>query len=235
MQEAFNESEMQNMVLFKDALMLILNKPSGIACHQGPSKTDFLERYFHHLKYGLPRDPALAHRLDRDTSGCLILGRHRKALVKLGKLFSQSKISKKYWAICEGIPEQNEGVINAPLLKINTKRGWRIVVDEKGQQAITNYKVLIKKNNHCLIEASPQTGRTHQIRIHLKHISCPIIGDPFYNNNTNEEDGNLNLHARSVEVPLYPNRNPIFVECAIPEHFENKLKKFGLLPITHID
>ncbi len=223
-----NEAEIQSRVLYRDGLMLVLDKPAGIACHEGPSKEKALEEDFKYLQYGLPRPPALAHRLDRDTSGCLVLGRHRKALMKLGKLFSQGKIEKKYWAVCNGIPEAKEGVINAPLLKVNTKRGWRIVIDPTGQESVTEYKVIAEKDGLCWIEASPLTGRTHQIRIHLKSIGAPIIGDPFYGKNSDDNGGEiLHLHARSVSVPIYKNRDAVHVEAHPPEHMISKLKALG--------
>lgn len=238
-----NEKEIQDLVLYRDGLLLVLNKPAGIACHQGPSGADFLEKYFDHLQYGLPGPPSLAHRLDRDTSGCLVLGRHRKALAKLGKLFSQNMIKKKYWAVCHGRPKQDSGRISAPLLKVNTKRGWRIVVDdEKGQESITDYKLLgyDEKSNLSWIEASPQTGRTHQIRIHLKYIGCQIIGDPFYGSHRKDDeiieaksltpnpDGELlHLHARSIEIPISENKEPVKVECAPPQHMLKRLEMLG--------
>ncbi len=238
-----NEQQINSLLLYRDGLILVLDKPAGIACHQGPSGGDYIEKYFNHLQFGLPNPPSLAHRLDRDTSGCLVLGRHRKALAKLGKLFSSNQIKKKYWAICHGKPENPEGTINAALLKVNTKRGWRIVIDnEKGQESITDYKLLgyDPATNLSWIEAAPQTGRTHQIRIHLKHLGCPIVGDPFYNHHrrddeiikagTIESEGEeqLHLHARSVEIPISQNKPAIFIEAPPPEHMLEKLKLLGM-------
>ncbi|MEQ1790177.1 MAG: RNA pseudouridine synthase, partial [Rickettsiales bacterium] len=94
--------EILDKVLYRDALMLVLDKPAGIPVHSGRGGGENLEMYFHHLKYGLPKNPSLAHRLDKDTSGCLVLGRHRKALDMLSKLFQQNKIKKTYWAVVEG-------------------------------------------------------------------------------------------------------------------------------------
>jgi RluA family pseudouridine synthase len=224
-----NEKEIQNLVLYRDGLIIVLDKPAGINCHQGPSGADYLEKYFNHLKFGLESAPHLAHRLDRDTSGCLILGRNKKALAKLGKLFSDNKVKKKYWAVCEGRPKQDSGKISAGLLKVNTKRGWRIVIDnEKGQPSITDYKLLGYDENTKLswIECSPQTGRTHQIRIHMKFNGTPIVGDPFYNHFRKDDEiikagaefaeAKLMLHAREVEIPLYPNKAEKLIVTAPP-------------------
>jgi 23S rRNA-/tRNA-specific pseudouridylate synthase len=120
--------EMLGRLLYRDGLMLVVDKPAGLPVHRGPKGGDAFEDYFDALRFGLPRAPALAHRLDRDTTGCLVLGRHRKALALLGKLFKQGKVGKCYWAVVEGGPEADEGRIDIPL----AKRGARLV-DEGGQ------------------------------------------------------------------------------------------------------
>jgi 23S rRNA-/tRNA-specific pseudouridylate synthase len=100
--------EMLARLLYRDGLMLVIDKPAGFAVHRGPKGGESLEDYFDALRFGLPRNPALAHRLDKDTSGCLVLGRHRKALALIGKLFKQGKIGKTYWAVVEGAPEADD-------------------------------------------------------------------------------------------------------------------------------
>ena len=109
--------------------MLVIDKPAGIAVHKGPKGGESLEDSFDALRFGLPRNPALAHRLDRETSGCLVLGRHHKALEKLGLLFKQGKIAKTYWALVEGGPEADEGLIDLPLGRLDATRGWWMKVD----------------------------------------------------------------------------------------------------------
>ena len=106
---------MLTRLLYRDGLMLVIDKPAGFAVHRGPKGGASLEDYFDALRFGLPRAPALAHRLDKDTSGCLVLGRHRKALALLGKLFKHGKIGKTYWAVVEGGPDADEGRIDMPL------------------------------------------------------------------------------------------------------------------------
>jgi 23S rRNA-/tRNA-specific pseudouridylate synthase len=121
-------------VLFRDGLMLIVNKPPGVPVHAGPSGGPSLEDTFDALRFGLPRPPALAHRLDQDTSGCLVLGRHPKALRRLGTLFSEGRVGKTYWAVTRGRPASDRGRIDFPLLKTSSaKKGWRMVVDESGK------------------------------------------------------------------------------------------------------
>lgn len=105
----------QSLILYRDAMMLVLNKPAGIAVHAGAKKNDSLDAYFKELQFGLPRLPALAHRLDKDTSGCLVLGRHAEALRRLGHLFQNNQIQKTYWAIVKGHLAEKEGIIDLPL------------------------------------------------------------------------------------------------------------------------
>jgi tRNA pseudouridine32 synthase/23S rRNA pseudouridine746 synthase len=135
--------EMVSRLLYRDGLMLVLDKPAGFAVHRGPKGGESLEDHFDALRFGLPRAPALAHRLDRDTSGCLVLGRHRKALAQLGKLFKSGAINKTYWAVVEGSPEADEGRIELPLGRLDATRGWWMKHDpQQGQPAVTRWKVL---------------------------------------------------------------------------------------------
>jgi len=129
-------------VLYRDALMIVLDKPAGMAVHRGPKGGASLEDSFEFLRFGLPRAPALAHRLDRDTSGCLVLGRHRKALAHLGALFKHGRVGKTYWAIVEGGPDANEGEIDLPLGRLDPTRGWWMQPDAKGLPSLTKWRVL---------------------------------------------------------------------------------------------
>jgi tRNA pseudouridine32 synthase / 23S rRNA pseudouridine746 synthase len=134
--------QIQARVLHRDGLMLVIDKPAGLPVHRGPKGGPNLESSFEALRFGLPRPPVLAHRLDRDTSGCLVLGRHRKATASLGLLFKHGRISKTYWAVVEGGPKQDEGTIDMPLGRRNAERGWWQKVDPEGQPAVTNWKVM---------------------------------------------------------------------------------------------
>lgn len=207
--------------------MLVLNKPAGIAVHPGSNSTNSLEQYFKYLQFGLPNPPSLAHRLDRDTSGCLILGRHRKALAKLGKLFEQKRIGKTYWAIVEGAPREPSGTIHAPLKKLNERKGWKMMIAKDGQESITDYKVMGNEGGKSWIEFHPRTGRTHQIRVHSASLGCPIIGDWVYGEYIKDEIM-LHLHARSVEIPLYPSKPAIRIEAPVPGHMLQELIRLGL-------
>ena len=211
-------------ILYRDGLILVVNKPAGINVHAGPSGGPSLEDTFDALRFGLPKPPALAHRLDRDTSGCLVLGRHAKALRRLGALFSEGRAKKTYWAVVRGQPPQETGRIDFPLTKISSaEKGWRMVVakDGEGQEAITDYRILgTSKTGLTWLELSPHTGRTHQIRVHCAQSGFPILGDPWYGTPEDRSATSeipLHLHARAIELPLYPKKPPIRVEADVPE------------------
>jgi tRNA pseudouridine32 synthase/23S rRNA pseudouridine746 synthase len=142
--------------------MLVIDKPAGLAVHRGPNGGESVEDHFDALRFGLPRAPALAHRLDRDTSGCLVLGRHRKALAQLGKLFKNGAIDKTYWAVVEGAPDADEGEIALPLGRLDETRGWWMKHDPRGQPAVTRWKVMGRDSftSPCRGEVDlPQAGR----------------------------------------------------------------------------
>jgi tRNA pseudouridine32 synthase/23S rRNA pseudouridine746 synthase len=143
--------EMLGRLLYRDGLMLVIDKPAGFAVHRGPKGGESLDDHFGALRFGLPRAPALAHRLDRDTSGCLVLGRHRKALALLGKLFKQGKIGKTYWAVVEGAVDVDAGQIDIALGKLDESRGWWMKPDPHGQPAVTTWRVMGRS------QASPRT------------------------------------------------------------------------------
>jgi len=219
-------------ILYRDALILIIDKPAGIAVHAGPSGGANLEQGFDALRFGLPHAPALAHRLDRDTSGCLVLGRHRKALAKLGRLFSTGAVEKTYWAVVDGAPPSDEGRIELSLRKLTSKAGWHMVADPAGVSAITDYRVLGRANGLTWLELKPRTGRTHQIRVHCASLGCPVRGDPVYGSANGQP---LHLHARAISLKLYPARPPITARAPVPPQMLTALKACGFAgdPIPH--
>jgi tRNA pseudouridine32 synthase/23S rRNA pseudouridine746 synthase len=219
--------QLADRVLYRDGLMLVLDKPAGIPVHSGPGGGPHLEHWFPLLRFGLPRPPALAHRLDRDTSGCLVLGRHPKALRRLGRLFAEGKVEKIYWAVVAGVPAQPEGRIEAALGKQTRRIGWRMVVDPAGQAAVTEYRVLGTHDGRAWLELRPRTGRTHQVRVHCAVLGCPVVGDVAYGG---PGEIPLQLHAREVALPLYPAKPPVTVTAAVPQHMLAALTRLGYDP-----
>jgi len=218
-------------LLYRDGLMLVIDKPAGMAVHRGPKGGASLEDYFDALRFGLPRAPALAHRLDRDTSGCLVLGRHRKALAQLGRLFKGGLVGKAYWAVVEGGPQTQEGSVELPLGRLDAARGWWMKHDPHGQPAVTTWKVLgrvtVSAATHTWLALEPVTGRTHQLRVHCAEMGWPIVGDSVYGTAPRSGGPVLHLHAREIVVPLYKNREPIRVTAPVPEHMREALAAFG--------
>lgn len=220
--------DLAGRILFKDQLIIVLDKPHGIPVHGGPKKGESLEDYFAQLQFGYKEMPRLAHRLDRDTSGCLVLGRNDRALRKMGRLFESGKVKKTYWAIATGAwTHGDEGAIDRPLAKVKLGKGWSMQPaghnDPTAQSAVTDFRVLKRiSDGLTLVELYPRTGRTHQIRVHLQYLGNPILGDWLYGPEKERppegEFPTLHLHARAVEIPLYDDKPAISVTAEPPEH-----------------
>ena len=214
-------------LLYRDGLILIIDKPAGVPVHAGPGGGINLEHYFEALRFGLPQPPALAHRLDRDTSGCLVLGRHRKALARVGRLFQNGQVEKVYWAAVRGRPSTDAGTVDLPLRKRSEVRGWWMEADPAGQTARTDYRLLGEGGGLSWLECRPRTGRTHQIRVHCASLGRPILGDPVYGERSSAPLPPLHLHARSIALPLYANRAHVMTTSPPPPHMLEALLGCG--------
>ncbi|HTZ78493.1 MAG TPA: RNA pseudouridine synthase [Stellaceae bacterium] len=217
---------LQGRVLYRDGSILVIDKPAGLAVHPGPSTPESLERHLGYLRFGIRETPRLVHRLDRDTSGCLLLARHARGASKLGRLFSSSSVKKTYWAVVEGVPPTPEGVIDRPLKKVTRKEGWRVVPDAAGDRALTRYRVLGSDDGLTWLELAPETGRTHQLRVHCAAAGFPVLGDPIYGRSTNPR-APLHLHARAIALPLGGERGNLTVTAEPPEHMLKALAACG--------
>jgi len=235
--------EILSRVLHRDGLMLVIDKPAGLPVHRGPKGGANLESSFDALRFGLPRPPVLAHRLDKDTSGCLVLGRHRKATASLGLLFKHGRISKTYWAVVEGGPAEDEGTIDMPLGRLNAERGWWQKPDPEGQSAVTNWKVLGRSGSLTSpltwLALEPVTGRTHQLRVHSAAMGWPIVGDNIYGTQASLRrlrdekyiprfgEPRLHLHSREIVIPISRNKDPVRVTAPAPAHLQERLRACG--------
>ena len=224
--------DLQTRVLYRNGSILVIDKPAGLAVHPGPSTPESLERYLPALRFGIREAPRLVHRLDRDTSGCLVLARHARGARKLGRLFSSAAVKKTYWAIVDGTPRASKGVIDRPLKKVTSKEGWRVVPDVAGQRAVTRYRVLGLGDGVTWLELSPETGRTHQIRVHCAAEGFPVLGDPVYGRAPATRLP-LHLHARSVTIPLGGERGAVTVVAEPPAHMIAMLRACGFEPLPH--
>jgi len=185
--------------LFRDNRFVVLNKPPGLPVHAGPSGGPCVEDVFPALSRR--RDgPWLAHRLDADTSGCLVVALRRAALLAAQAEFAAGRAEKIYWAVVRGGPSSESGVVDLALSKHSTRAGWRMVADAAGQRAVTEWRVLARGAAHAWLELRPRTGRTHQIRVHCASLGCPIEGDAVYG----VPGGPLALLARGIRLGLEP-------------------------------
>jgi tRNA pseudouridine32 synthase/23S rRNA pseudouridine746 synthase len=207
---------LEDRVLFIDGEAMVIDKPSGLAVHPGSKTPESLEDYLHHFRFGFQRLPLPVHRLDRDTSGCLLLARNPKAHKRFQRAFEDKQVLKTYVAVLEGVPDRPEGEIDMPLGKVSTREeGWRIVHDLKGKAARTRWRTLAVKDARAVILFTPETGRTHQLRVHAAQgIGIPIAGDPVYGAGR----GPMLLHALSLKMER-EGKQPVEATAPLPPTF----------------
>lgn len=222
----------QSLVIYKDEDVIVLNKPEGLAVQGGSGTTRHVDGLLEGLRYGKEK-PHLVHRLDKETSGVLILGRTPKATAFLTEAFRTKEAYKKYWALVAGRPLKDKGTIDAPLSKKNAKNGLeQVCIDENGKKAVSDYQVLQFEKGVSWIEFSPQTGRTHQLRVHATYLGCPILGDEKYGKETlailKELDlpKRMHLHAVYLKIP-HPKGGFLKIFAPIQNKLKNSFDFFG--------
>jgi 23S rRNA pseudouridine955/2504/2580 synthase len=225
---------LESLIVWEDKDMLVLNKPSGLAVQGGTKTTKHIDRYV--SQYGLHKNCQyrLVHRIDRDTSGILLLAKSSTMAAYLTNRFKESLVEKTYWAIVVGNPTPGYGTIKAPLLKAEFGDREKVVVDPKnGKKAVTHYrsiKRLMGKNldNLTWLELKPETGRTHQIRVHCEHMDTPIVGDGKYGGMmATTIDKKLHLHARSLTIRDREGSRFVFT-APPPDHMIETLKRYKI-------
>lgn len=203
-------------VLYIDAEAMVVDKPAGLPVDRTRDGSLSVENHLDSLRFGFERLPQAVHRLDRDTSGCLLLARNPRAHKRFSQAFETGAVEKVYLAVVDGIPAQADGVIDLPLTKISSaKDGWRVVVEKRGKSSVTLWEVAGFVDGRALIRFRPQTGRTHQLRVHAASgLGMSIVGDPVYG----KPGTNMLLHAASLTVPR--ETHPAIVATApLPPHF----------------
>jgi 23S rRNA pseudouridine955/2504/2580 synthase len=236
--------ELERMVLYRDAQLIVLNKPFGLPVQGGPGISRHLDGMLDGLRFGHPDRPRLVHRLDRDTSGVLVLARSPGVAARIAASFRGRDVEKTYWAVVAGRPVPVAGRVEADLVRIGGKRGERAMVAEPGDpeaaHAITDYRTLDHAARRLAwLELRPLTGRTHQLRVHCMSLGTPILGDEKYGieRNTDERgardiafiDGlsdQLHLHARGIRLP-HPEGGMLEVEAELPPHMRETFATVG--------
>lgn len=229
-------SRLKELIIFQDDDVIALNKPAGLAVQGGTGLKENLDDMLAALATKGRDKPKLVHRLDRDTSGVLLLARNAYAATKLTAAFRHRDTEKIYWAVTEGIPSPERGELFAPLVK----RGEVMLVDEEksddAKSALTRYEVLERvKGLAAFVALWPITGRTHQLRVHMKYIGTPIVGDRVYGNGgtsalpLDELGKGLHLHARQLIIP-HPRRGIITVSAPLGPEMRKTWKWFGFDP-----
>jgi len=207
-------------ILYEDGEALVIDKPAGLPVDRprkgGASLDDHLDR----LKLGFQRRPVAVHRLDTDTSGCLLLARNPKALARFNRAFEERLVGKTYLAILAGRPPATSGTVELALSKISSaEKGWRMIAAKKGKPAVSHWELVGELGPHSLIRFRPETGRTHQLRVHaLKGLGAPLLGDPVYGAGAVAGARRTMLHAESLAVTR-PGKTPIEARAPLPADF----------------
>ena len=209
---------LKERVLFLDGEAIVIDKPAGLPVDRPRDRSQSLEDMLEELTFGFQRLPLPVHRLDRDTSGCLLLARNPKAHKRFGAAFEAGTVVKRYVAILDGIPEADEGLIDLPLSKVSTaEEGWRMRGDPNGKPARTRWEVVDRQRGKALVAFYPETGRTHQLRVHAAEaIGIPILGDPVYG----AGGPAVMLHASGLIMPR-DGKPDVTAEAPLPVRFYN--------------
>lgn len=208
---------LSDLVLFIDGEAIILDKPAGLPVDAPRDGSMSLENHLASLTFGFQRWPLAVHRLDRDTSGCLLLARNPKAHKRFAAAFEAGTVEKRYIAVVDGVPQDDEGTIALSLKKVSTPaQGWRMIAAKAGKPAVTHWRKIGEKDGRALIAFTPETGRTHQIRVHAEHgLGFGIVGDPVYGNG----EGAMLLHSRFLSVPRGEAKPPAQATAPLPATF----------------
>nr|CRH06942.1 putative Pseudouridine synthase [Candidatus Magnetococcus massalia] len=213
-------------ILYRDYDLIVLNKPNRLPLYKGPGGGEVLADILPLLRFDANRDPAPAHRLDSATSGCLVLGRSKRARRQISELFVAGGAEKLYWAIVSPVPQMTEGVITLPLLDVGWPGRPRVRVRPQGKRSQTLFHLLGHDESHAWLALMPLTGRTHQLRVHCAAMGSPIVGDPLYGG-VGGEHLTLHLHARRLSLGAPFARS----FCApAPEHMQHWISRFDKQP-----
>jgi 23S rRNA pseudouridine955/2504/2580 synthase len=225
-----------SITLYEDDDLLVVNKPPGIAVQGGTKTTHHIDRLLEGLGDGPETRPRLVHRLDRDTSGVLVIAKRRSVAAKLGRAFQARSVRKIYWALLHGVPRPPQGKVEAALVKASGPEGDRVRKARAGEQdiaqsAVTHYAVVDRAGQQvAFVSLKPVTGRQHQLRAHMAILGHPILGDEKYHGDKDLPEGipnKLHLHARRISFPHPSGEGMVDVTAPLPEHMTRTFADFG--------
>jgi 23S rRNA pseudouridine955/2504/2580 synthase len=224
---------LKQLVIFEDADVIVLNKPAGLAVQGGTGLKENLDDSLMALSRDGQTRPKLVHRLDRDTSGVLLIARTDFAATRLAAAFRSRDTRKIYWAVTVGVPKPQHGEIDAPLIKVGETMRVAEAKNDEAKRALTRYEVLEHaRKEAALVALQPVTGRTHQLRVHLAHLATPILGDRLYGGAAPESwpaaelGSGLHLHARRLIIP-HPRKGMLDIAAPLPPPLQQTFRWFG--------
>ena len=234
----------ESRILYEDDWLIVIDKPAGVAVQGGSGTARHVDAWLAALEQELGTRPRLVHRLDRDTSGVLVIAKSRGIAAELGRAFSSRNVRKIYWAVVHGVPHPKQGLIDEPLVKVRTRDGEKMAVASapppgarlltEPQPARTRYAVIQHSVRDTTVSAwvslKPTTGRTHQLRVHMAHIGHPIFGDPRYGGLERLPEGvprKLHLHARRISFPHPVTGETLDISAALPDHMRQTFDLLG--------
>lgn len=215
-------------IVYEDNDLLVINKKSGMVVHPAPghyTKTLVNALLYHfNIESKDKIRPGIVHRLDKDTSGLMLVAKNEETHDKLAKMIATKEVERHYLAITDGVIKEDSGTIDAPIGRDQNNRQKMQVTDVNAKEAITHFKVLKRFKKNTLIECILETGRTHQIRVHLAYIGYPIVNDPTYNKGKATEFGQM-LHSKSIKFHHPRTNKELYFEKEPPQEFKDKLQE----------
>lgn len=224
-------------ILYENDDVVVINKPAGMVVHPaaGNRTGTLAQGLMHHVqslgeRFGSDARPGIVHRLDKDTSGVIIAAKHPAALAELAAQFKQRSTRKQYLAVVKGAPPSGAGTVDLPVGR-DPKHRKRFAVVDGGRSALTEYRILRRFSSYALVSLHPLTGRTHQLRVHMAALGCPVVGDPLYSRSDSRlRDVRLALHAVRLTIRLPDESAPRTFTARIPDDFRETLRRVSKLP-----
>lgn len=214
-------------VVYEDQYLLVINKQSGLVVHPAPGHYDDTLVNALALKFKLSNidstRPGIVHRIDKDTSGLMLIAKDDKTHELLSEMIKNKEVERIYWALVDGVIKHDTGTIDAPIGRDSNNRQKMQVTDKCSKEAITHFRVLKRYSNETLVECKLETGRTHQIRVHFNYIGYPIYGDPVYGRKHKKDDFGQYLHSKSIKFVHPITKEQLYFESELPKEFQDKL------------